>query len=95
MISIPFSDDGPDLRALAQVLEQEANVAGIVCVPRHSNPTGHSYSDANVSEMFNLISQKKDNFMILWDNAYACHDLKPTIKQSSANEIAKKLWSMG
>ena len=89
MISIPFADDGPDLQALAQVLEQEANVAGIVCVPRHSNPTGHSYSDANVSEMFKLISQKKDNFMILWDNAYACHDLKPTIKQSSANEIAK------
>ena len=30
MISIPFADDGPDLQALAQVLEQEANAAGIV-----------------------------------------------------------------
>jgi DNA-binding transcriptional MocR family regulator len=31
----------------------------------------------------------KENFMIIWDNAYACHDLKETIKQSSASSIAR------
>ena len=28
--------------------------------------------------------------MILWDNAYACHDLKPTINQDCVNNVARK-----
>ena len=90
MLPIPFSDDGPDLLALEKVLNEDSNVSGIVCVPRHSNPTSHTYTDANVENMFSLISKRKKDFMILWDNAYACHDLKPTINQDCVNNVARK-----
>ena len=48
MITVPFQKDGPDLDAIEDLLSKESNVHGIVCVPRHSNPTGHTFSDGNV-----------------------------------------------
>tara|TARA_B100000965_G_scaffold271124_1_gene229324 strand:+ start:689 stop:1885 length:1197 start_codon:yes stop_codon:yes gene_type:complete len=90
MITVPFQDDGPDLNAIEAILKKEKNVNGIVCVPRHSNPTGHTYSDENVRSMFEMFSTLNNNFMILWDNAYACHDLKNTIEQTNASSLAKE-----
>ena len=90
MITIPFQDDGPDLNAIEAILKKEKNVHGIACVPRHSNPTGHTYSDENVRSMFEMFSALNNNFMILWDNAYACHDLKNTIEQTNAKSLAKE-----
>ena len=90
MIAVPFQDDGPDLNAIEAILKKEKNVHGIACVPRHSNPTGHTYSDENVRSMFEMFSTLNNNFMILWDNAYACHDLKNTIEQTNANSLAKE-----
>ena len=91
MITVPFQDDGPDLNAVKEVLENESDVHGIVCVPRHSNPTGHTYSDKNVHELFKLFRPYNKNFSIMWDNAYACHDLEKTIEQTPADKIAKEL----
>ena len=90
MITIPFQEDGPDLNAIEAILKKEKNVHGIACVPRHSNPTGHTYSDENVRSMFEMFSALNNNFMILWDNAYACHDLKNTIEQTNAKSLAKE-----
>ena len=90
MITVPFQDDGPDLNAIETILKKEKNIDGIVCVPRHSNPTGHTYSDSNVRSMFKMFAPLHKNFMILWDNAYACHDLKETISQTNASVIAKE-----
>ena len=90
MIAVPFQDDGPDLNAIEAILKKEKNVHGIACVPRHSNPTGHTYSDENVRSMFEMFSTLNNNFMILWDNAYACHDLKNTIEQTNASSLAKE-----
>ena len=90
MIAVPFQEDGPDLNVIETILEKEKNIHGIVCVPRHSNPTGHTYSDENVRSMFELFSKFNNNFMIVWDNAYACHDLKKTISQTSATSLAKE-----
>ena len=39
--------------------------------------------------MFDMFAKKKNNFMILWDNAYACHDLKITPEQQPVMAIAK------
>jgi len=81
MIPMPFQSDGPDLVSLKELLNEHKDIHGIVCVPRHSNPTGHVYSDQNVREMFSLLKKRSNNLMILWDNAYACHDLKSTESQ--------------
>ena len=90
MITVPFQHDGPDLNVIEAILKKEKDIHGIVCVPRHSNPTGHTYSDENVRSMFRIFSELKDNFMIVWDNAYACHDLKDTIKQTNVDSLAKE-----
>jgi DNA-binding transcriptional MocR family regulator len=91
MITVPFQKDGPDLDAIEDLLNKESNVHGIVCVPRHSNPTGHTFSDGNVQQLFELLAPLKDNFSIFWDNAYACHDIDETIQQTPADQIAKRL----
>ena len=90
MITVPFQNDGPDLNFIETALKQDKNIHGIVCVPRHSNPTGHTFSDNNVRSMFQMFSKFKKNFMILWDNAYACHDLTETITQTNATVLAKE-----
>ena len=90
MVTVNFSADGPNLNEIKTLLEDDA-VSGIVCVPRHSNPTGHTYSDSNISSMFEMFAKKKNNFMILWDNAYACHDLKITPEQQPIMSVAKNL----
>ena len=91
MITVPFQNDGPDLNAIEDLIKTESNIHGIVCVPRHSNPTGHTFSDDNVEQLFKLIEPLKENFSIFWDNAYACHDIEDTIQQTPADQIAKKI----
>ena len=90
MLTVPFQKDGPDLNAVKDLLKNESNIHGIVCVPRHSNPTGHTYSDNNVEQLFELLVPHKENFSIFWDNAYACHDIEVTIQQTPADQIAKR-----
>ena len=91
MLTVPFQKDGPDLGVIEDLLKKESNIHGIVCVPRHSNPTGQTFSDDNVQQLFELLAPLKDNFSIFWDNAYACHDIDETIQQTPANQIAKSL----
>lgn len=88
MIPMPFQDDGPDVNVISDLISKDDDISGIVCVPRHSNPTGHVYSDQNVKEIFELIANKKRNFMVLWDNAYACHDFRDTKNQTPVMKLA-------
>ena len=81
MIPMPFQSDGPDLVSLKELLNEHKDKQVIGSVPRFTNPTGLVYSDQNVREMFSLLKKRSNNLMILWDNAYACHDLKSTESQ--------------
>tara|TARA_B100001079_G_C16359307_1_gene492107 strand:+ start:152 stop:1348 length:1197 start_codon:yes stop_codon:yes gene_type:complete len=90
MLTVPFQNDGPDLNAIEDLLKSQDNIHGIVCVPRHSNPTGHTFSDENVKNLFRLTYPYKENFCFFWDNAYACHDVDQTIEQTPIDQIAKE-----
>ena len=86
-IPIPLVEDGVDLNALEETLKKDGNFVGILCVPKHSNPSGEIYSDSNLSKMFEIGSKYSNKFLFLFDHAYLIHDFLPTPEQ-------KPLWQV-
>ena len=90
MIPLPLVEEGLDLKALGNILETHENVMGIICVPRHSNPSGEVYSDANIKQMFDITKNYSEEFLILFDNAYLFHDFLPTKEQTPVWKLAEE-----
>ena len=86
-VPIPLVEDGVDLNALEETLKKDGNFVGILCVPKHSNPSGEIYSDSNLSKMFEIGSKYSNKFLFLFDHAYLIHDFLPTPEQ-------KPLWQV-
>ena len=91
MITIPLVDDGVCIESLTEVLQNETDVVGMICVPRHSNPSGEVYSDNNILEIFEVSKKYSEDFLILFDNAYLVHDFLPTRSQSDVWKLAQQV----
>ncbi len=87
-VPVPLNEDGVNLEEFSNILQNQEDVVGMLCVPMHSNPSGEIYSDENLLELFRIGSQFSDKFLFLFDHAYLIHDFLPSKEQRPLWDLA-------
>jgi DNA-binding transcriptional MocR family regulator len=73
MISVPLSQDGPDLDQVRRLVADDPSIKGMWIVPMYSNPNGAIYTPDVTRALLEMPAA--GDFRMFWDNAYAVHHL--------------------
>jgi DNA-binding transcriptional MocR family regulator len=77
-VPVDISFENPDSDLVMGLIEADPGIMGMICVPRHSNPSGNNYHDACIRQLTCLAGEYNESvFHLLWDNVYAMHDHMP------------------
>ena len=90
MIPVPLDGHGPDLDVIRSYVEEDDSIRGIWCVPKHSNPTGETYSKETIEGLIAIFTNTRKKSRIFWDNAYAVHDFDDSDSLEDIFSIAKE-----
>ncbi|WP_028472726.1 aminotransferase class I/II-fold pyridoxal phosphate-dependent enzyme [Nocardioides alkalitolerans] len=74
MVTVPMTDEGPDVEAVAALVADDPSIKGMWLVPTYANPSGSVCSERVARALASMPTAAPD-FTILWDNAYAVHHL--------------------
>jgi DNA-binding transcriptional MocR family regulator len=73
-VTVPMTDEGPDVDAVARLAESDPSIKGMWLVPTYANPTGQVTTQEVAARLVSMPTAAPD-FKIFWDNAYALHHL--------------------
>ena len=91
MHTVNLCSSGIDLDDLNEKLSKYPNIKGLICVPRHSNPSGEVFSDENIINLLKITKEYNPNFINLFDHAYLIHDFDETQTQTPIPILADSL----
>ena len=91
MHTVNLCSSGIDLDDLNKKLSKYPNIKGLICVPRHSNPSGEVFSDENITNLLKITKEYNSSFINLFDHAYLIHDFDETRVQTPIPLLADGL----
>ena len=94
MHTVNLCTSGIDLDDLNKKLSKYPNIKGLICVPRHSNPSGEVFSDENITNLLKITKEYNPSFINLFDHAYLIHDFDETKPQTPIPVLADGLGAL-
>lgn len=73
LVSVPITENGPDMDVVEKLCAEDDSIKGIWCVPKYTNPDGYIFSEETCKRLASM--KAAPDFTIMWDNTYGVHHL--------------------
>lgn len=90
MLPVAMTGAGPDMAEVERLIAEDRRIVGMWCVPKYSNPSGETYSNETVERIARLGRSARPDFRVIWDNAYAVHDLYDPEPLANVMDLARE-----